>query len=245
MTTLFTPNDGSRLSLLELGRRATGELEGAVDPVTAEAFDASRAAVAPFDYEILRARAVRIEQDLPRAPAERPEAPGPRSWWMVLVPLAAAALALVMVQIPTERLKGDGPSARIEFLVLQDGMVKEGGPATRVRAGDQIQFTATAHGFETLVLLGIDGTGRTAVYWPEHGTEALAIDPDETVLLDGSLRLDDAPGPEAYLAVFGVNEVGEAITMADGAYDEGGLAALETLAQDRLDVDLVVVERAP
>jgi len=65
------------------------------------------------------------------------------------------------------------------------------------------------------------------------------------VLLDGSLRLDDAPGPEAYLAVFGVNEVGEAITMADGAYDEGGLAALETLAQDRLDVDLVVVERAP
>ena len=49
----------------------------------------------------------------------------------------------------------------------------------------------------------------------------------------------------AYLAVFGVNEVGEAITMADGAYDEGGLAALETLAQDRLDVDLVVVERAP
>ncbi len=245
MTTLFTPNDGSRLSLLELGRRATGELEGAVDPVSAEAFEASRAAVAPFDYEILRARAVRIEQDQPGTPSERPAAPSRRSWWMVLAPLAAAALALIMVQTPTERLKGDETSAHIDFLVLQEGVVTEGGPATRVRAGDQIQFTATAQGFDTLVLLGIDGTGRVAVYWPAQGTEAMAIDPDETVLLDGSLRLDDAPGPEAYLAVFGVEDVDEAITMAEGTYGEGGLDALEALAQDRLDVDLVVVERAP
>jgi len=245
MTTLFTPNDGSRPSLLELGRRATGELDGPVDAVTAEAFEAAREAVAPFDHEILRARAVRIQQDRPDTPSVPEPKAARRAWWMWLAPLAAAALALLMVQGPTDRLKGAGPHARIDFMVLQDGTVTDGGPDTRVRAGDQVQFTATAHGFDSLVLLGFDGTGRMAVYWPERGSEALAIDPDETVLLEGSLRLDDAPGPEAYLAVFGVDEVSEAAVLAEGTYAEGGLAALESLSRDRPDIDLLVVERAP
>lgn len=251
-------NDGSRPSLLTLGRRHTGELPGEVDPLTAAAFEEARVQVAPLDLVVLRARAVRVAEEEARSAARAsaeaaaavPWTQRLKAWWVAGAVLPVLAAALLVVQLPTgegpsDRLKGPAGagSVHLDFLLLQDGEVIHGSPEVLARPGDRIQFRYEARGFEDLVLLSIDGAGTLTVFWPEAGDEPEAVEPRGEQLLEGSVILDDAPGPEAFLAVFGTDSVAEAEELAAGAWDREGLRGLEALARDDEAVDLVVVER--
>lgn len=89
-------NDGSRPSRLDLARHATGELAlpGVVDDPYLRALEAERARVEPFDFEVLRARAARLDDP---APAPRPAPPRPRPWGALLAALAAVAVTVVLL----------------------------------------------------------------------------------------------------------------------------------------------------
>ncbi len=260
-------NDGSRPSLLELGRRASGEVDGVVDPVTQAAFEEARGAVKPLDMVVLRARAVRIAEEEARSPVVAAEAaPGwterLRSWWFMGALLPVLAAALVFVRPPSLDPAGDtgvrdkgraelptGPAqtapVHLDYLLLQGDEVLTVGDAPLALPGDRIQFRYEAGGLDRLVLLSIDGSGTLSVFWPEQGDRPEAVQPKGEQLLEGSVILDDAPGPEAFVAVFGTADVRAAEQLAQDAWVRGGLDGLQGLADDLDHVDLVVVERAP
>jgi len=246
---LLDINEGDRPSRLELGRQLTGELPLAfagedtshLDTFALEV-EASRARLPAFDLEVLRAAAERLEE----APPEPPPAvkkPWWRAWSLALLPLVVAALALVVIQTPNgsnNRIKGN---ADLDFFVLQDGEARPGVSGERVRPGDRVQFSYRADGPDTLVLIGVDGAGTVTVFYPERGERPEPIEPHGRRVLEGSIELDDAPGPEVFVGVFGVEDVEEALSLVETAYDSEGWAGLTALAHDDDAIDLVRVEK--
>ncbi|MFN7144184.1 MAG: hypothetical protein ACK4YP_10430, partial [Myxococcota bacterium] len=100
------------------------------------------------------------------------------------------------------------------------------------RAGDRLQFTyRTPHA--RLVLLSVDGDGHFTLFYPEAGENGVPVTPGERHVLDGSLILDDAPGPEVFLGFFGdAWTVSRARDAALRAWEAGGAEALVKLAED-------------
>ncbi len=234
-------NDGSRPSALRIARHHTGEeplsaaeLAGAAAELAA--LEAEKGRVPAFDWTVLSAAAHRVEQ--PRTPAVAPR----RSWWWGFLPALAVGLVLVFMRIPPEgnRLKGE---VNLGFYLLRDGQVLPGDPDGPVRADDRIQFTYHAATYDSIVLLSLDGRGQLTVFYPETGEEPQPVIPGETHVLEGSIRLDDAPGPETFIAFYGVDSVSEARERAQGAWKEEGIAGLRALAAQSPDVALLVLER--
>lgn len=238
-------NDGGRPSRLELGRRLTGELpgDGSLELAAyAEEIEAARAAMPGFDMAILRARAARLDEEGPR-PAPAPRA---RRWWEALLaglaPALVAAMALLSLKAPTEGVRAKG-EADLDFFVLQDGEVRPGLDGEELRAGDRVQFTYRAGGAESLVLAGVDGEGAVSLYYPERGDRPVPVEPYGRRVLEGSLVLDDAAGPEVFVAVFGAAHVDEALELVEDTYDEEGWPGLLRWAREDPDVDAVRVEK--
>ncbi len=81
-----------------------------------------------------------------------------------------------------------------------------------------------------------------SVFWPgptDEGPEQ--ITGDGLVALPGSIVLDDAPGPEIFLAVFDLSPT-EARRLVEHAWRSGGSSGVMDLAHRR-DVDALTVER--
>jgi hypothetical protein len=180
--------------------------------------------------------------------------------------LAAAALVLAVVQpwrdgapnpaddgAAAVRVKG---AVALDLYALQDGDVIEAEPGVVLRPGDRVQFTYSSGPLDHLIVLGVDGRGTLSRYYPERGADSLAVAPGSRVVLEDSLVLDDAPGPEVFVAVFSddplqVVEVERAIqrTLADGDDDPRVLldwqppAALDAaVAVTWVEKDLEVLE---
>lgn len=226
-------NPGTRPSRLVLARHATGELPGGEpDPTdtagAAEArawragLDATRDRIEPFDFEVLRARSERLA-DTPVAALRAPV------WrrWLLLAPVLAMAMFLAVRTGPTNRVKG---VADLGFYVLRGDEVYPGDPDATFRAGDRLQFTYRA-AYDRLVLLSIDGDGRLTRYFPEAGQLGVAIVPGDRHVLDRSILLDDAPGPEVFVGFFGdAWSVEQASALAERTYADGGADALVALS---------------
>ncbi len=135
----------------------------------------------------------------------------PRTWAAVAVATAALALALVIGRdagiAPTPddglpaavRAKG---LVALDVFALQDGTVTEAEPGAALRPGDRIQFTYTSAGLDHVIVLGADGDGVLSRYYPERGAVSQPVAPGTRMVLEDSIVLDAAPGPEVYVAVF-------------------------------------------
>jgi hypothetical protein len=116
----------------------------------------------------------------------------------------------------------------------RDGRVTEVTDVTRVRAGDELQFAVDTGTYDHLVLVGVDGTGAITVYLPADGGASLPVVPGAGRLLDRGFRLDDAPGPEVFVAFL----TDEPIDARDAASqvrrwtDAAGAAGVPDLAPD-------------
>ncbi len=239
-------NDGSRPSRLELGRHHAGEQaldEGVTAQPEAARWLAEIAAAEPppFDAEALRLRAARLQREAD------PENVVPL--FRRLVPyigatLAMAAAAMLAVNVPPEkpgnRVKGQ---TELGFYVFRDGDAFPGTADDAVRAGDQVQFTYHPGGFSRLVVVGVDGNGTTQVYFPEPGESPMAVVPGEQHVLEGSILLDDAPGPEVFVAFFDGRPTGEALREVQLTWNAGGAGALEELDRRRDDVAILVLDK--
>ena len=251
MTDLFVINEGQRPSRVDLARQATAELPPTPELEAFQAELAKARGMPPFDWETLCKRAVQLEEEESDSLArqvEQPVSPWYKRWQLWAPALAFAVVLIGLVPLlsapetPATRLKGD---TELRFLVDGPDGFASGTPGQDLHPGDRIQFTYRAPLQQSIVLIGVDGTGSSAQYWPEGGDIPLSIASENGLqLLSGSLELDTAPGPEVFVAVFGAGSVSEALELVDEAYDAGGHAAVQSL-QGQPGVSTLRVEKVP
>jgi len=178
----------------------------------------------------------------------------PALGYTALAAVAAAAVVLAVVQpwrAPVEPDEGVAPGTRIKGAValdlyaLQGGDVVEAEPGVVLRPGDRIQFTYTSGPLDHLIVLGVDGRGTLSRYYPDHGAGSLAVTPGARMVLEDSLVLDDAPGPEVFVAIFSddplqVAEVEVAIQDALAAGEGDPRALLDLQLPPALDAAVAV-----
>lgn len=123
--------------------------------------------------------------------------------WLVGPTLVAAGLAwwLVPREAPAPagvRLKG---AVDLGFHVRSDGEVRRGELGDVVHPGDQVQLRYSTPQHRYLVVVSLDARGAVTPFYDDAG-RSLAIEPGTARLLDGSVELDDALGPERVVACF-------------------------------------------
>jgi hypothetical protein len=240
-------NDGSRRSRLELAESTDGSAEW-------RALQAEIAAtpVPPFDFDAITARAFTVSDPPPPsldlgAPASARSQPSRRSavrWFGVA--LAAAAALLVMLKLPGDpegnRVKGE---VDLGFYVLRDGAPYPGDPSLPVRSGDRLQFTYMSGAADRMVLVGLDGTGRAQTFYPDDGDPPVLITPGQRHVLPGSILLDDAEGPEVFVAGFGDAGLDAAAVRseAEATWREGGVDGLKAWAEREPAIAILVLEK--
>lgn len=172
------------------------------------------------------------------------------SRWMPAVAGLAACLVLVPVvwrsgtvtDVATVapgdiRTKG---GTLLEYYVKRGGEVTPGSSAEGYRPGDELQFVCAADGHAWVTLASIDSRGHVSLYRAPAGgtpdTEALLSLPGlggEKQSLPFAVTLDDAPGAELFVMIFGAVPLsGEAVeSWLTGAYTRasGNLEALPSL----------------
>ncbi len=211
-----------------------------------QAARAQQLAEDPFDavYPVLQERITALPADGAAARPGRPATEWLGYLWgrlqlglrrhalgAAVVAAAAAAVALAVVHpwerpVPAEdptgtRVKG---AVALDVYALQGGDVIETDPGVVLRPGDRIQFTYTSGPLDHLIVLGVDGRGTLSRYYPDRGAGSLAVAPGTRVVLEDSLVLDDAPGPEVFVAVFSDDplDVAEVERALQRALAEGG-----------------------
>jgi len=250
-----TPNDGSRPSRLQLDRYATGELspdeaarvERSLDDASRAhlaAVERARAELPPLDVAALRRHAV-VETAAP-LPAPANDTRGFRRWWLMGLALAAAISLFVLVPRAVDPEASDILFRGGDLLTLY---VVDGGdqepyvPGTALGEGDAVGFAVDATGHTSVVLVSIDGNGTLSVLYPEHvGDAPHALSGVGRVALPELVTLDDAPGPEVFVAVLD-RPTAEAADDVLRIYQDGGSAGLLTWAAETAGVDAVEVTR--
>ncbi len=117
----------------------------------------------------------------------------------------AAAAALLMVPVPPP--EAAGPSVRLKagvglsFHVRSGGEVTDGQPGGTYHPGDAIQLRYTSGRHDHLVVVSLDSAGTVTAFYDAAG-RSLPVTPGVGRLLDGSVVLDDALGPEAIFGCF-------------------------------------------
>ncbi len=164
--------------------------------------------------------------------------------------VAAAASAVFFVgppeptEVATTRLKA---GVGLSFHVRSGDQVQDGQPGGAYHPGDAIQLRYTSGVHEHLLILSLDATGAVTPFYDQDG-RSLSVAPGVAQLLEGSVVLDDALGPEVIFGCFS-----EAPLDTD-AVAAAGRAALQEAGGDpsrveRLDVDCVqarlLIHKAP
>jgi hypothetical protein len=187
------------------------ELHGATDP-GADAHIASCASC-QARLETRRARVVEFQATWQgptwsRIEAEARAGARRRRWgraWLLAVPgLAIASVLLFVSPRPPPAVRGPTAkgSALVEIVCRREGQVFPIGPADEVVAGDALRFRPLPRAGARFIQVGsIDGTGAYAPFYPPDAAGVSVPLPPAGAPLDGSIRLDDAPGPERLFVV--------------------------------------------
>jgi hypothetical protein len=159
-----------------------------------------------------RARIAEFEATLagPTWPRIQAEAGARRRSWRRVFPLAllgAATAALLLFVAPRRPLGVSGPtpkgSAPAEIICRRGDRTFVVGSGDEVAPGDALRFLPLPIWPEArFVQVGsVDGTGSYAPFYPSTDDGASVALPARGAPLPGSIRLDDAPGPEHLFVV--------------------------------------------
>jgi hypothetical protein len=131
--------------------------------------------------------------------------PPRRVWWRWVLSggaLAAAVAALLLfirrekpVDEPDLQIKGNAISLVIHTPTRQLAT------GDKVLAGERIRFELVAPTKGYVVIVGVDGSGKSTVYHPYGGSEAAPFDP-AAAILPGAIQLDATPGDEMFYAYY-------------------------------------------
>lgn len=211
------PTCGTRL--LELRRLRAGELAADVAATVrahAESCDHCSARIAELDAEQqLFAATIDIAQESVAVVAklDAPEPRATRSWRFLIAPALAFAIAGILA-LPTPknsdeddgvRIKGISPSSTtvaLQMYVKDAAGIREAGDGTRLREGDAVQFRYDAGGRDYLMVVSLGSDGTLSPLYPERPGNSIRITPRGLHVLEGSVILDAARGPERFFAFF-------------------------------------------
>jgi hypothetical protein len=165
---------------------------------------AARAArVAEFEAELAAPTWTRIAEIRSARPRRVPP-------WLLLTALGAAAASFVLFVGPGHRTAPTGPtpkgSALVEIVCRRGARTFVIGPGDAVAPGDALRFLPLPIWSEAhyIQVGSVDGTGNYAPFYPPADDGLSVALPAPGVPLEGSIRLDDAPGPERLLVVLSV-----------------------------------------
>ena len=177
-------------------------------------------------------------------------------WRTPLSALSAGAVAALVVagmwlpgrDVDPLPYTGHKGTTALAAALLRDGVVADVDGETTVRTGDELQFAVDTGSYDHVVLVGIDGTDAVTVYLPADGGRSQPVEPGAGRVLDGAFRLDEAPGPEVFVAFFTDEPIdareaaahvrrwaaeGGAAAVVDGAPDAALGGAVEVLLLDK------------
>ena len=214
---------GNCLSHLQLARFMTDDLsesEAATVRAHLEACEKCRAVSKQMDVNAAAYSAheelhlERLDERLAAASAERGVGSRGRNVAIFCGLAAAAAAVLVLTFVfnaGQDESAGDSViafkgSSALAVTAARDGetfAVKEG---THLRAGDAVRFTLTAFHSGYVTVFSVDGKGTVSPFYPaaalSENAAPLEIPAAGKHTLPGSIVLDDAPGPERFVALF-------------------------------------------
>lgn len=152
------------------------------------------------------AAAVRaIERRVVRAARRRRRFVG---WWWAAGGALAAAVALAIV-VPSLRgvpdeddLHSKGGAIGLLVHVADHTGSHRVASGDTVQPGDRLRFELSVVRPGYAAVIGIDGGGALAVYYPVGGQAPAPIDPRGGGVLPGAIELDDAPGDEQFVAIY-------------------------------------------
>lgn len=239
-------NDGSRPSRLRVGQDLVGEAPLPPTEAASEAAAAWRAEVAAssppaFDADRLRNLAAKLpEQELAGGtvvPLFRRVAP------IAALCFAMAAALLFLVRPPPQtghRSKGE---VTLGVRVLRNGTTLPEDLDIAVRSGDRLQFVYQPGASNSVVIVGVDGSGSVQTYWPDDGDAPVLVVPGEEHVLEGSILLDGAAGPEIFVAGFGAESAESIAEEVRAAFAAGGVDAVVALEAAHPGVAVLVLEK--
>ncbi len=255
------PGDGggAHPGRLTLGRLGAGELS-----------PAERAAVLAHVAGCARCRAVIDDDEAERLAflARRPasallaalEARRRTPWWRRVRPaswiggLVAAAAALLLAVQTGDLSDSGGGGTRLKaafdlsFHVRSGQTVEVGVPGASYRPGDAIQLRYSSPVDAYLIVLSVDSVGAATAFYDDHG-RSLPIAAGVAELLDGSVILDDALGPERVIGCFSDAPLATAdvLAAARAALSEasGDPRAVARLGAPCRQVSFLIDKRAP
>jgi hypothetical protein len=150
--------------------------------------------------------------EIRRRAAERGAARArPRRTFLVLVPLAAAAAAVVALRLPGPAIRGGDDGVRLKgssphLAIHRQGTGAEPEALARgahTRAGDVLQLSVVSAGRPYGVVVSVDGRGVVTRHGPGDGALAASLPAQGVAPLDHSYRLDDAPAFERFFLITG------------------------------------------
>ena len=95
-----------------------------------------------------------------------------------------------------------GACPTLEMFVKDAQGIRAGLDGVTLRAGDWVQFRYRARGHRFLFIISVDDEGVLAPLYPDERSQSVSIQPDGRHVLEGSVILDDAVGPERFYAFF-------------------------------------------
>jgi hypothetical protein len=171
----------------------------------------------------------------------------PPTWRRWLLGSAAASACAVLLTVLTwqgsdeVRLKG---GTELGVYVKRAG---EASPlrlvsGAKVRAGEVLRFHYRPPSDGWLLLVSIDGTGQLTVFHPYQGTAAARVAGGTLSVLEESIALDEAPGPERLAAIFSP----ESFTVEElRAWLSGPSSSAPRIDCPHCQVEWVVLEKSP
>ncbi len=170
-------------------------------------------------------------------------------WRTPLMALTAGGLAAMVLALFALPPADDGIAAgpdrgnhlkgitALDAALLRDGTVADVEDHATVRPGDELQFAVDAGTYDHVVLVGIDGTGAVTVYLPADGGSSVPVEPGAGRVLEGGFRIDEAPGPEVFVAFLTdepVDARSAAAQVRRWAGDEGAAGVVEAAPERAL-----------
>jgi hypothetical protein len=138
-------------------------------------------------------------------------APRKFNWmrWMVSGGALAAAAAMILVvmnrktepKVPDDDYQTKGDVSLI-LHVANGAESKRLADGDTVTPGARIRFEVDTGKPGYVAVVGIDGAGKTSVYYPFGGEKPAPIDPRVDRLLPGAIELDATPGDEKFYVLY-------------------------------------------
>lgn len=240
-------NDGTRPSRLRVGQHLAGEPGLSPAEEASPASQAWRAEVAaavppPFDAEKLREMARKLPNEAPAGggtvvPLFRRAAP------IAALCFAMAAAILFLIRPPPNHGHRSKGEVTLGVRVNREGTTLPADADIVVRSGDRLQFVYQPGANNSVVIVGVDGSGAVVTYWPDEGDTPVLVVPGEAQLLEGSILLDGAEGPEVFVAGFGAESAGAVAEEVRAAFAAGGVDAVVSLEGAHPSVAVLVLEK--